>query len=85
MFIILKFNIASAIRHFRYDIPAGRPFRRHSSKVAHPYGLRKCKRPTSDTYRYTELMKGNRIGKIPTYMEETHVLLRAPIIVFHSS
>ena len=26
MFIIFKFNIASAIRHFRYDIPAIRPF-----------------------------------------------------------
>ena len=54
MFIILKFNIASAIRHFHYDIPAIRPLWRHTSKVAHPYGLR----PTSDTYRYPELLKG---------------------------
>ena len=72
MFIIFKFNIASAFRHFHYDIPAIRPLWCHSSKVAHPYGLRKCKQPTSDTYRYTELMKDQN-GKIPTciYMEET--------------
>ena len=73
MFIIFKFNIASAIRHFHYDIPATRPLWCHNSKVAYPYGLRKCKRRTSDTYRYTELLKGYQIGKIPTYMEETHV------------
>ena len=85
MFIIFKFNIASAIRHFRYDIPAIRPLRRHNLKVAHPYGLRKCKRPTSDTYRNTELLKGHQICKIPTYMEETHVLLHTPIIIIHFS
>ena len=50
MFIILKFNIVSAIHHFRYDIPAIRSLWRHNSKVAHHYGLRKCKLPTSDTY-----------------------------------
>ena len=66
IFLILKFNIASAIRHFHYNIPAIRPLWCHSSKVAHPYGLRKCKRPTSDTYRYTELLKCDQIGKIPT-------------------
>ena len=82
MFINLKFNIASAIRHFRYDIPAIRPLWRNNSKVAHPYGLQKCKRPTSDPFRYTELLKGDKIGKVPTYnMEETHVLLHTPIII----
>ena len=86
MFIILKFNIASAIRDFRYYIPTIGPLWCHNSKVAHPYGLWKCKRPTSDTDRYTELqcvlkMKGDEIGKIPTYMEETHVLLHTPIII----
>ena len=85
MFIILKFNMASAIRHFRYDIPAIRPLWRHNSKVAHTYGLRKCKRPTSDTYRNTELLKGHKIGKIPTYMEDIHVLLHTPIIIIHFS
>ena len=48
-------------------------------------------RPTSDTYRYTELLKGDKIGKIPTYiyvyicffMEETRVLLHTPIIIIH--
>ena len=30
-----------------------------------------------------ELMKGNQIGKIPTYMEETHVLLHNPIIIIN--
>ena len=78
MFIILKLNIASAIREFRYDIPA--------SDVI----IRRWRTPTdyenvndlllsSDTYRYTELLKGDEIGKIPTYMEETHVLLHTPI------
>ena len=43
MFIIFKFNIASAIHHFHHDIPAIKPVWRHNSKVAHPYGLRKCK------------------------------------------
>ena len=36
---------------------------------------------TSDTYRYTELLKGDQIGKIPTYMEETHVLRHTSIII----
>ena len=68
---VLNFNIASAICHFHYNIPAIRPLWCHSSKMAHPYGLRKRKRLTSDTYRYTELLKFDQIGKIPTYMEET--------------
>ena len=76
-----KACVSSAIRHFHYNIPAIRPLWCHSSKVAHLYGLRKCKRPTSDTYRYTELLKCDQIGKIPTYMEETYVLLHNPIII----
>ena len=50
-----------------------------------PYGLQKCERPTYDTYRYTELLKGNQIGKIPTYVEETHVLLHIPMRIIHFS
>ena len=46
-----------------------------------PLRTTKCKRPTSDTYRYTELLKCDQIGKIPTYMEETYVLLYTPIIL----
>ena len=34
---------------------------------------------------YTELLKGYQIGKIPTYMEETHVLLHTPIIIINFS
>ena len=34
--------------------------------MAYPYGRQKCKRPTSDTYRYTELLKGDQIDNIPT-------------------
>ena len=47
--------------------------------MAHPYGLRKRKQPTSDTYHYTEL----KTGKIPTFMEETYVLLHNPIVIIH--
>ena len=74
MFIILKFNIASVIRHFHYNITAIRRAWRHNLMVAHPCGLRKCKRPTSDTYRYTQSY-WDQIGRIPMYMEYTHVLL----------
>ena len=58
------------VPNFRYEIPAiGVWWWCHNSMVTHPYGLRKCKRPTSETYRYTELLKGDQIGEIPTYME----------------
>ena len=52
--------------------------------MAHPYRLRKCKRPTSDTYRYTELLKGDQIGRISTCLEDTHVSLHTPIIIIIS-
>ena len=53
--------------------------------MAHRYGLRKCKRPTSDIYRFTELLKCDQIGKIPTFMEDIYVLLHTPIIIIHFS
>ena len=56
-----------AFSHFRNDITAIGIVGRHDAMVAHPYGLRKCKRPTSETYRYTQLLKGDKIGKIPMY------------------
>ena len=34
-----------------------------------------------DTDSYTELLKGDQIGKIPTYIEETDVLLHTPKIL----
>ena len=67
-------RLQSAIFAMIFD-PATRPLWRHNSKVAHPDGLRKCKQPTFDTDHYTELLRRDQIGKIPTYMEESHVLL----------
>ena len=43
----------------------------HNSKVAHPHGLQKCKRPTSDTYRYTELLKGPNRQNTDVYGRDT--------------
>ena len=71
------------IQHRFRNPPVLLRYSRH--KVARLFGLRKCKRPTSDTDRYTELLKGDQIGKIPTYMEKTHVLLHSPIIIIHFS
>ena len=32
---------------------------------------------------YTELLKGHQIDRIPTYMDDIHVLLHTPIIIIH--